>query len=101
VWMSGGLRLLELPYFLDFFWCPLLHRYGGRRVWVSACMLGIAGVLLALPFLDVGGVGWIVLLLILGLTTLSATQDVAIDSCSVGLIKREEEGAASVVRASA
>src|SRR5881409_1248970 len=61
--MIGGLRLLELPYSLKFFWSPLLHRYGDRRVWVSACMLGIAGVLLALPFLDVAGVGWIVLLL--------------------------------------
>ncbi|TMB68265.1 MAG: AmpG family muropeptide MFS transporter [Deltaproteobacteria bacterium] len=99
--MIGGLRLLELPYSLKFFWSPLLHRYGDRRIWVSACMLGIAGVLLALPFLDVAGVGWIVLLLILGLTTLSATQDVAIDSYSVGLIKREEEGAANGVRASA
>src|SRR5438046_7615817 len=63
--MIGGLRLLELPYSLKFFWSPLLHRYGDRRIWVSACMLGIAGVLLALPFLDVAGVGWIVLLLIL------------------------------------
>jgi len=35
------------------------------------------------------------------LTTLSATQDVAIDSYSVGLIRREEEGAANGVRASA
>src|SRR5919108_4852656 len=99
--MIGGLRLLELPYSLKFFWSPLLHRYGDRRIWVSVCMLGIAGVLLALPFLDVAGVGWIVLLLILGMTTLSATQDVAIDSYSVGLIKREEEGAANGVRASA
>ena len=43
----------------------------------------------------------IVLLLILALTTLSATQDIAIDSYSVGLINREEEGAANGVRASA
>src|SRR5213592_490135 len=99
--MIGGLRLLELPYSFKFFWSPLLHRYGDRRIWVSACMLGIAGVLLALPFLDVAGVGWIVLLLILGLTTLSATQDVAIDSYSVGLVDRQEEGAANGVRASA
>ena len=35
---------------------------------------------------------WIVLLLILALTTLSATQDVAMDSYSVGLVNREEEG---------
>ena len=97
----GGLRLLELPYSLKVFWSPLVHRYGDRRAWVTACMLGIAAVLLALPFVNVAAVGAIVLLLILALTTLSATQDVAIDSYSVGLISREEEGAANGVRASA
>jgi PAT family beta-lactamase induction signal transducer AmpG len=64
-------------------------------------MLGIAAVLFALPFVDIAGVGLIVLLLILALTTLSATQDVAIDSYSVGLVDRDEEGAANGVRASA
>ena len=64
-------------------------------------MLGIATILFALPFVNVAGVGWIVLLLILSLTTLSATQDVAIDSYSVGLVAREEEGVANGVRASA
>jgi len=97
----GGLRLLELPYSLKFFWSPLVHRYGDRRIWVLACMLGIAGVLFALPFINVAAVGVIVLVLMLGLTTLSATQDVAIDSYSVGLISRDEEGAANGVRASA
>jgi MFS transporter, PAT family, beta-lactamase induction signal transducer AmpG len=97
----GGLRLLELPYSLKVFWSPLVHRYGDRRVWVTACMLGIGAVLLGLPWVDVTSVGWIVLLLILTLTTLSATQDVAIDSYSVGLIRRDEEGAANGVRASA
>ena len=97
----GGLRLLELPYSLKVFWSPLVHRFGDRRMWVAACMLGIAAVLLALPFIDVAGVGWIVLFLILCLTTLSATQDVAIDSYSVGFVERDEEGAANGVRASA
>jgi MFS transporter, PAT family, beta-lactamase induction signal transducer AmpG len=97
----GGLRLLELPYSLKVFWSPLVHRYGDRRLWVLGCMLGIAGALFTLPWLNVAGVGWIVLGVILGFTTLSATQDVAIDSYSVGLISREEEGAANGVRASA
>jgi MFS transporter, PAT family, beta-lactamase induction signal transducer AmpG len=97
----GGLRLLELPYSLKVFWSPLVHRYGDRRLWVAACLLAIAAVLLVLPWVDVATVGWIVLALILGLTTFSATQDVAIDSYSVGLISREEEGAANGVRASA
>jgi len=97
----GGLRLLELPYSLKVFWSPAVHRYGDRRVWVLACMLGIAAILMALPFVNVAAVGLIVLLLILALTTLSATQDVAIDSYSVGLVSRAEEGAANGVRASA
>jgi PAT family beta-lactamase induction signal transducer AmpG len=97
----GGLRLLELPYSLKVFWSPLVHRYGDRRIWIVACMIGIAAILSTLPFIDVAAVGLIVLVLILSLTTLSATQDVAIDSYSVGLVEREEEGAANGVRASA
>ena len=64
-------------------------------------MIGIAAVLFALPFVNLASVGVIVLVLILLLTTLSATQDVAIDSYSVDLVNREEEGAANGVRASA
>ncbi|HEX2928361.1 MAG TPA: hypothetical protein VHV54_01515, partial [Candidatus Binatia bacterium] len=97
----GGLRLLELPYSLKVFWSPLVHRYGDRRIWIVACMIGIAAILSTLPFIDVAAVGLIVLVLILSLTTLSATQDVAIDSYSVGLVERAEEGAANGVRASA
>jgi PAT family beta-lactamase induction signal transducer AmpG len=97
----GGLRLLELPYSLKVFWSPLVHRFGDRRLWITACMFGIAAVLFALPAVDVAAVGPIVLVLILAMTALSATQDIAIDSYSVGLVRREEEGAANGVRASA
>jgi len=64
-------------------------------------MLAIAVVVGLLPFVDVAHPGWVVITLLLVLTTLSATQDIAIDSYTVGLIKREEEGAANGVRASA
>src|SRR3989338_7262911 len=87
----GGLRLLELPYSLKVFWSPLVHRYGERRRWVAACMLAITGVVMALPWVEVSTVRWAVLLLILALTAFSATQDVAIDSYTVGLINREEQ----------
>src|ERR1044071_6646952 len=96
----GGLRLLELPYSLKFFWSPLIHRYGDRRIWIMACMLEIAAVLASLPWVNVAGVGLIVLLLILALTTLSATQDIAIDSYSVGFVDRADAGAANGVSAS-
>jgi len=97
----GGLRLLELPYSLKFFWSPLIHRYGDRRLWVLVCMLAIALVVGVLPLVEIGHPGWAVFILILLLTALSATQDIAIDSHTVGLVRREEEGAANGVRASA
>ena len=97
----GGLRLLELPYSLKVFWSPMVHRYGDRRIWVAACMLAIAIVVGILPFLDVTRPGWTLVTLLLIFTTLSATQDIAIDSYTVGLVSREEEGAANGVRASA
>lgn len=97
----GGLRLLELPFSLKVFWSPLVHRYGDRRIWVVSCMLGIAVVVGLLPLIDVAHPGWVVVVLLLALTTLSATQDIAIDSYTVGLIDRDEEGAANGVRASA
>lgn len=97
----GGLRLLELPYSLKVLWSPVVHRYGDRRVWIAACMFMIAMLVGSLPYLEVAPPGWMVLVLILGLTTFSATQDIAIDSYTVGLVGREEEGAANGVRASA
>jgi PAT family beta-lactamase induction signal transducer AmpG len=97
----GGLRLLELPYSLKVLWSPLVHRYGDRRVWICGCMAGIALVVGMLPLVDAEHVGWMLLVLLLALTTLSATQDVAIDSYTVGLVRREEEGSANGVRASA
>ncbi|MGH7773585.1 MAG: MFS transporter [Candidatus Binatia bacterium] len=97
----GGLRLLELPYSLKVFWSPLVHRYGDRKIWIVVCMLAIAVVVGILPFIDVAHPGWAVLIFLLILTTLSATQDIAIDSYTVGLVNREEEGAANGVRASA
>lgn len=96
----GGLRLLELPYSLKFFWSPLVHRFGDRRLWIMVCMLAIATVVGILPFVSVARLD-LIAIIILALTTLSATQDIAIDSYTVGLTHREEEGPVNGVRASA
>ena len=97
----GGLRLLELPYSLKVFWSPLIQRYGDRRAWIGVCMVAIGVVVSLVPFVQIDHPGWLVLILLLLLTTLSATQDIAIDSYAVGLVDREEEGPANGVRASA
>jgi PAT family beta-lactamase induction signal transducer AmpG len=64
-------------------------------------MLAIGTVVGLLPFIHIGHPGWPILVLLLILTILSATQDIAIDSYTVGLVKREEEGPGNGVRASA
>lgn len=96
----GGLRLLELPYSLKFFWSPLVHRYGDQRLWITACLIAVATVVAILPFAGFGHIGGLILLILI-FTVLSATQDVAIDAYTVGLTNREEEGPVNGVRASA
>jgi PAT family beta-lactamase induction signal transducer AmpG len=64
-------------------------------------MLTIGLVVGLLPFVSTDLPGWPILILLLVLTTLSATQDIAIDSYTVGLVNREEEGPSNGVRASA
>lgn len=96
----GGLHLLQLPYSLKVLWSPLVHRYGDRRRWVTGCMLTVAIVLALLPFTGPRP-NLVLLILLLLLTTASATQDIAIDSYTVGLVDPEEQGAANGIRASA
>jgi PAT family beta-lactamase induction signal transducer AmpG len=97
----GGLRLLELPFSLKVLWAPLIQRFGDRRGWVAAAMLVVAVISLALPWVDPAHAPWLLLLLLLALTTAAATQDMAIDSYTVALVDPEERGAANGVRASA
>jgi PAT family beta-lactamase induction signal transducer AmpG len=97
----GGLRLLELPYSLKFLWSPLVHRYGDRRAWMRGCLIVAAAAIALLPLVEVADPGWVVFGLVFLLAAASATQDVAIDSYTVGLVDPPEQGAANGVRASA
>ncbi len=97
----GGLRLLELPYSLKFFWSPLVHRYGDRRAWMCGCLVAAASAIALMPLVEVAHPGWVVFGLVLLLAAASATQDVAIDSYTVGLVDPIEQGAANGIRASA
>jgi len=97
----GGLRLLELPFSLKVFWSPLVQRFGDRRAWVTVCMLVAAAVVMAMPTVSPAQAGAVLLVLLLVLTTASATQDIAIDSYTVALVDPAEQGAANGLRASA
>jgi PAT family beta-lactamase induction signal transducer AmpG len=97
----GGLRLLEMPYSFKFLWSPLVQRFGERRRWVAVGMAVVAAVVVLLPAVDAGHPGWLLLALLLVLTTASATQDMAIDSYTVALVDPAEQGAANGLRAAA
>jgi MFS transporter, PAT family, beta-lactamase induction signal transducer AmpG len=97
----GGLRLLELPFSLKFLWSPLVQRFGDRRAWVIGAMLVVALVVAVIPATDPAQGLMVLFVLILVLTTASATQDMAIDAYTVALVGQEEQGPANGVRASA
>ncbi len=97
----GLLSLLGLPWSLKVFWSPIVDRFGDRRTWSSLCLLGMGGILLILPIFPSGSLGWGVRGLLLMFTVLSATQDIAIDAYTIGLVRRGEEGVANSLRVSA
>jgi len=97
----GLLTLLGLPWTLKVFWSPLVDRFGERRHWIAAALLVMAGLLALLPLLDPAQPSFWLWLLLLAFTTASATQDIAIDAYTIGLLVPGEEGVANGVRVSA
>ena len=96
----GLMSLLGLPWTLKVLWAPLVDRSGHHRRWISAALGVIAIVLAILPSLDPGAPGRALWLLLFVLTIASATQDIAIDGYTIGLLSRGEEGVANGIRVS-
>jgi PAT family beta-lactamase induction signal transducer AmpG len=96
-WLSG----LSIAWSLKVFWSPLVDRFGERQHWIAACLALMAGCLAVFAGADrdgVGGIAW----LAIGLFCLaSATQDIAIDAYTIGLVERGHEGPANSVRITA
>jgi PAT family beta-lactamase induction signal transducer AmpG len=97
----GWIAALSAAWSLKALWSPLVDRYGERRRWIAGSLLAMAGCLLAVSASGGPAIGaglW----LALGLFCLaSATQDVAIDAYTIGLVDRGEEGPANSVRTAA
>ncbi|MAE96098.1 MAG: hypothetical protein CL910_15685 [Deltaproteobacteria bacterium] len=92
----GALSGLGLAWAIKPFWSPLLHRFGEHRRWISGAMAAIACMLFAggadapSPILLWAGTGLLCLA--------SATQDMAIDAYTIGIVPRGDEGLANAVR---
>lgn len=90
--LIGLTQLLTLPWALKFLWAPLVDRWGSRRAWILPLQaLSIAAVLLASALDPVAGFGP-VLVLVLIVNLLAASQDIASDALAVGLLEERERG---------
>jgi len=96
----GSVAALALPWSLKVFWAPLVDHFGGRRVWIAGCLLVLTATMMGFsvtPTTAGLAVGVLSTLLTFG----SATQDIAVDAYTIGILDRGEEGPANAVRVAA
>ncbi len=98
----GYFALVGLPYTFKFVWAPLLDRFeprwlGRRRAWILAFQLLLAGACFAMARLDPAvSVPWIAAMAV-GISFLSASQDIVFDAYRADLLDPEERGAGAAV----
>jgi PAT family beta-lactamase induction signal transducer AmpG len=97
----GWLTSLSLAWSLKVLWSPLVDRFGERRRWIAACLAAMSGALFVFAGVEPGEVGALAWLAIGLFCLASATQDVAIDAYTIGLVDRGREGPANSVRITA
>ncbi|WP_395839618.1 MFS transporter [Cystobacter fuscus] len=93
----GLANLLALPWALKFLWAPVMDRYGSerlgrRRGYILPLQLGSAALLLGLALPEGSASVPTLLVAMLLVNLLAATQDVATDGLAVDLLEPEELG---------
>jgi PAT family beta-lactamase induction signal transducer AmpG len=88
-------------YTLKLLWSPLVDRYGDYRRWIVVALIVMGGALALVAGQDPSGSGATLWLLLAAFCLASATQDIAIDAYTIGLLARGEEGPANGVRVTA
>jgi PAT family beta-lactamase induction signal transducer AmpG len=96
----GLMSLLGLPWTLKVLWSPLVDRFGERGQWITGCLLTLAMLTALMPAFDPTAMTLAFWVVLVAFTVAAATQDVAIDAYTVGLVERGEEGDANGVRVS-
>ena len=90
---------LGFAWSLKFLWSPLVGRFGEHRRWMAGALLAMSGSLLALAAIEpephVTSLLWLAMAVY---CLASATQDIAIDAYTIGLVDRGQEGPANGMR---
>jgi len=97
----GWVAALSAAWSLKALWSPLVDRYGERRHWIAGSLLAMAACLLSIGASHGPSIGMGLWLVLGAFCIASATQDVAIDAYTIGLVDRGEEGPANSVRTAA
>ncbi len=97
----GLISALGFAWTLKPLWSPLVERFGRRQDWIRGSLLAMAGALAALAVLPPYPIGLLVWLGLAVYCLASATQDIAIDGYTIGLVDRGREGPANAVRMAA
>lgn len=97
----GLLAGLSMAWSLKVLWSPLVDRFGERRQWIACCMIAMALCLLALSNVEVTQLSPLIWCVLALYCIASATQDIAIDAYTIGLVDRGEEGPANSMRVTA
>jgi PAT family beta-lactamase induction signal transducer AmpG len=96
----GVLSALSIAWSLKVLWSPLVDRFGERRQWIAGAQIALGFALAAVATSGVmGSTIAAALWLTVGLYCIaSATQDIAIDAYSIGIVDRGEEGWVNTTR---
>jgi PAT family beta-lactamase induction signal transducer AmpG len=97
----GWVSALLSAYTFKFLWSPLVDRYGEYRGWIVVPLLAMAAALALIAASDPAERSLSLWLLLGAFCLASATQDIAIDAYTIGLLERGEEGPANGVRVTA
>ncbi len=92
----GLFQLASLPYLLKFFWAPVLDKNSSRKnhykSWILATGIGFASSIFLLSFFGPAKEIQPLFLMIIAISLLSATLDIAISSLYIKLLSYQERG---------
>jgi MFS transporter, PAT family, beta-lactamase induction signal transducer AmpG len=97
----GLLSALGYAWTAKALWSPLVERIGARQDWIRGALLAMAASLAAVALLPASPIGPALVAALAAYCLASATQDIAIDGYTIGLVERGREGPANAVRTTA
>ena len=94
----GFVAGLSIAWSLKVLWSPLIDRFGERRQWIAGALIVMAGALLVVGRSEADHITALLWGALATFCLASATQDIAIDAYTIGLVDRGEEGPANAMR---